>query len=140
MFTLKIAGIKAPICAVSGSQYLTTTGWTELRNTIDLDVPFRLFRDEGRTFLQVIHWFSRWCQFKWRFFFHWTTERKIVEWMQFKYLQIPAYGSFKGLQYLHKFNYSPMWRYDQNAATFSWIWIFFILSQFTVARRIGSTV
>lgn len=46
-------GIKAPICAVSGSQYLTPSGWVELRNSIDLDVPFRLFRDEGRTFLQV---------------------------------------------------------------------------------------
>lgn len=48
------SGVKAPICAVSGSQYLTTTGWSELRNPIDTDVPFRLFRDEGRTFLQVI--------------------------------------------------------------------------------------
>lgn len=46
-------GIKHPVCAVSGSQYLTTAGWTELRNTIDSDIPFRLFRDEGRTFLQV---------------------------------------------------------------------------------------
>lgn len=46
-------GIKAPICAVSGAQYLTASGWTELRNAVDLDVPFRLFRDEGRTFLQV---------------------------------------------------------------------------------------
>lgn len=49
----EFAGIKAPICAVSGAQYLATSGWTELRNAIDLDVPFRLFRDEGRTFLQV---------------------------------------------------------------------------------------
>ena len=42
-----------PICAVSGAQFLTKTGWSELRNQLDSDVPFRLFRDEGRTFLQV---------------------------------------------------------------------------------------
>ncbi len=45
------------MCAVSSSQYLTTTGWSELRNPIDTAVPFRMFRDEGRegrTFLQVI--------------------------------------------------------------------------------------
>lgn len=53
VFWFCIAGIKAPICAVSGAQYLAASGWTELRNAIDLDVPFRLFRDEGRTFLQV---------------------------------------------------------------------------------------
>lgn len=46
-------GIKSPICAVSGAQYLASSGWIELRNSGDLDVPFRLFRDEGRTFLQV---------------------------------------------------------------------------------------
>lgn len=47
------SGVKAPICAVSGAQYLTTNGWSELRNPIDTDVPFRLFRDEERTHLQV---------------------------------------------------------------------------------------
>lgn len=46
-------GVKTPICAVSGAQFLTEGGWIELRNPIDNDVPFRLFRDEGRTFLQV---------------------------------------------------------------------------------------
>ncbi|XP_058830263.1 uncharacterized protein LOC131689293 [Topomyia yanbarensis] len=45
-------GVKMPMCAVSGSQYLTNTGWAELRNPIDTDVPFRLFRDEGRIYLQ----------------------------------------------------------------------------------------
>lgn len=45
--------MKSPVCAVSGAQYLTSTGWSELRSSVDLDVPFRLFRDEGRTFLQV---------------------------------------------------------------------------------------
>lgn len=72
-----IVGIKAPICAVSGAQYLTTSGWTELRNAIDLDVPFRLFRDEGRTFLQVramnyillIFFFSPFLQSRLIFFF-----------------------------------------------------------------------
>uniref|UniRef100_A0A1B0GKH4 Putative conserved plasma membrane protein n=1 Tax=Lutzomyia longipalpis TaxID=7200 RepID=A0A1B0GKH4_LUTLO len=47
-------GILNPICAVTGSQFLTKTGWTELRNPLDTDVPFRLFRDEGRTFLQWV--------------------------------------------------------------------------------------
>lgn len=41
-----------PMCAVSGAQYLTHAGWAELRNPIDTDVPFRLFRDEGRIYLQ----------------------------------------------------------------------------------------
>ncbi|KAL9699084.1 hypothetical protein quinque_002525 [Culex quinquefasciatus] len=45
-------GVKMPMCAVSGSQYLTHAGWAELRNPIDTDVPFRLFRDEGRIYLQ----------------------------------------------------------------------------------------
>ncbi|XP_062544650.1 uncharacterized protein LOC134211611 [Armigeres subalbatus] len=45
-------GVKMPMCAVSGSQYLTHAGWVELRNPIDTDVPFRLFRDEGRIYLQ----------------------------------------------------------------------------------------
>lgn len=52
-FFYLIKGAKSPICAVSGAQYLTISGWSELRNPIDTDVPFRLFRDEGRTFLQV---------------------------------------------------------------------------------------
>ncbi|XP_050093942.1 uncharacterized protein LOC126576679 [Anopheles aquasalis] len=45
-------GVKMPMCAVSAAQYLTTKGWAELRNPIDTDVPFRLFRDEGRIYLQ----------------------------------------------------------------------------------------
>lgn len=31
---------------------MTTSGWVELRNPVDSSVPFQLFRDEGRTFLQ----------------------------------------------------------------------------------------
>ncbi|KAI8420155.1 hypothetical protein MSG28_008726 [Choristoneura fumiferana] len=45
-------GVKTPICAVSGAQFLTPKGFVDLRNTLDADVPFSLFRDEGRTFLQ----------------------------------------------------------------------------------------
>ncbi|GAB0097709.1 uncharacterized protein DMENIID0001_133750 [Sergentomyia squamirostris] len=51
---INFPGIFNPICAVTGSQFLTKTGWTELRNPIDTDVPFRLFLDEGRTFLQWV--------------------------------------------------------------------------------------
>lgn len=46
-------GIQKPVCAVSGAKFLTESGWVDLRNPLDTDVPFRLFRDEGRTFLQV---------------------------------------------------------------------------------------
>ncbi|GLV42232.1 shavenoid [Carabus blaptoides fortunei] len=49
---ISFAGVQTPICAVSGAQFLTESGWIELRSPIDSDVPFRLFRDEGRTFLQ----------------------------------------------------------------------------------------
>lgn len=41
------------MCAVTGAQYLTSNGWSDLRNPITNDYPFRMFRDEGRTFLQV---------------------------------------------------------------------------------------
>ncbi|XP_053965992.1 uncharacterized protein LOC128868192 [Anastrepha ludens] len=44
--------IRTPVCAVTGAQYLTINGWSDLRNPIDTDYPFRMFRDEGRTFLQ----------------------------------------------------------------------------------------
>lgn len=44
--------VKTPICAVSGAQFLTRKGFLDLRNSFDADVPFNLFRDEGRTFLQ----------------------------------------------------------------------------------------
>ncbi|KAL5290175.1 hypothetical protein ACFFRR_009870 [Megaselia abdita] len=49
---IHFADMRTPVCAVTGSQYLTTNGWTELRNPIDTDFPFRIFRDEGRSFLQ----------------------------------------------------------------------------------------
>ncbi|GBP70694.1 hypothetical protein EVAR_56196_1 [Eumeta japonica] len=45
-------GVKTPVCAVSGAQYLGRKGLAELRGSEDADVPFSLFRDEGRTFLQ----------------------------------------------------------------------------------------
>lgn len=48
-----LSGIRTPVCAVSGAKFMTEGGWVELRNPVDADVPFRLFRDEGRTFLQV---------------------------------------------------------------------------------------
>ncbi|XP_019881565.2 uncharacterized protein LOC109609353 [Aethina tumida] len=51
---ISFAGIRTPVCAVSGAKFLTETGWVDLRNPLDTDVPFRLYRDEGRTFLQWI--------------------------------------------------------------------------------------
>lgn len=47
-------GVQTPVCAISGAQFLTESGWIDLRSPIDADVPFKLFRDEGRTFLQVV--------------------------------------------------------------------------------------
>ncbi|CAH2004011.1 unnamed protein product [Acanthoscelides obtectus] len=49
---ISFTGLRMPVCAITGSKYMTENGWTELRNPIDDDVPFRLYRDEGRTFLQ----------------------------------------------------------------------------------------
>ncbi|CAD7077306.1 unnamed protein product [Hermetia illucens] len=49
---INFPGVRTPVCAVTSAQYLTQKGWSDLRNPLDTDVPFRLFRDEGRTFLQ----------------------------------------------------------------------------------------
>uniref|UniRef100_T1IBP4 Uncharacterized protein n=1 Tax=Rhodnius prolixus TaxID=13249 RepID=T1IBP4_RHOPR len=49
----QIYGVKRPICVVSGANYLTIGGWVDLRNRSDYEPPFRLYVDEGRTFLQV---------------------------------------------------------------------------------------
>lgn len=43
---------------VSSAKYLTVSGWEEVRNKTDAEPPFRLFRDEGRTFLQVFTFIS----------------------------------------------------------------------------------
>ncbi|KAJ8984221.1 hypothetical protein NQ317_011131 [Molorchus minor] len=51
---IAFAGIQTPVCAVSGAKFMTESGWVDLRNPLDADVPFRLFRDEGRTFIQGI--------------------------------------------------------------------------------------
>ncbi|CAL7939713.1 unnamed protein product [Xylocopa violacea] len=47
-------GVTTPVCGITGAQQLGRTGWSELRNLSDTEPPFRLFRDEGRTFLQWI--------------------------------------------------------------------------------------
>ncbi|KAH8372910.1 hypothetical protein KR009_007886 [Drosophila setifemur] len=49
---ISFADIHTPVCAVTGAQYLGSNGWSDLRNPIDTDYPFRMFRDEGRSFLQ----------------------------------------------------------------------------------------
>jgi hypothetical protein len=49
------AGVVTPICVVSGAQFLTRAGWVDLHNNSYTEPPFRLFRDEGRTFLQVLY-------------------------------------------------------------------------------------
>lgn len=47
------ADIENAVCAVSSAQFLTNTGWSSLREEEDNDVPFSLYRDEGKTFLMV---------------------------------------------------------------------------------------
>ncbi|XP_054290677.1 uncharacterized protein LOC129005720 [Macrosteles quadrilineatus] len=51
---ISFPGSLSPICVVSGSQFLTSHGWADLRsrNGTQSEPPFRLYRDEGRTFLQ----------------------------------------------------------------------------------------
>ncbi|XP_038211069.1 uncharacterized protein LOC119831686 [Zerene cesonia] len=39
-------------CAVTSAQYLSSSGWVTLRDLVDNDVPFGLYRDEGSTYLQ----------------------------------------------------------------------------------------
>ncbi|EFN64290.1 hypothetical protein EAG_12073, partial [Camponotus floridanus] len=46
--------VTTPVCGIAGAQQLGRVGWSELRNLSDTEPPFRLFRDEGRTFLQWI--------------------------------------------------------------------------------------
>ncbi|KAF4525323.1 hypothetical protein B566_EDAN013184, partial [Ephemera danica] len=45
-------GEEEPVCVVSSAQFLTRSGWLELRNSSDMEPPLRLFRDHRRTFLQ----------------------------------------------------------------------------------------
>ncbi|KAM8711368.1 hypothetical protein ACLKA7_000497 [Drosophila subpalustris] len=49
---ISFPNIHTPVCAVTGAQYLGSNGWSDLRNPIDTDYPFRMFRDEGRNFLK----------------------------------------------------------------------------------------
>ncbi|KAG6452004.1 uncharacterized protein LOC115444759 [Manduca sexta] len=44
--------VEDAICAVTSAQYLSSSGWVTLRDLMDNDVPFGLYRDEGSTFLQ----------------------------------------------------------------------------------------
>ncbi|XP_071646987.1 uncharacterized protein [Temnothorax longispinosus] len=51
---IRFEGVTTPVCGIAGAQQLGRTGWSELRNLSNAEPPFRLFRDEGRTFLQWI--------------------------------------------------------------------------------------
>ncbi|RLU21651.1 hypothetical protein DMN91_006026 [Ooceraea biroi] len=51
---IRFKGVTTPVCGIAGAQQLGRAGWSELRNLSDAEPPFRLFRDEGRTFLQWI--------------------------------------------------------------------------------------
>ncbi|XP_034835527.1 uncharacterized protein [Maniola hyperantus] len=44
--------VEDAICAVTSAQYLSPSGWVTLRDLVDNDVPFGLYRDEGSTYLQ----------------------------------------------------------------------------------------
>nr|XP_018918153.1 PREDICTED: uncharacterized protein LOC109044759 [Bemisia tabaci] len=49
---IQFRGSVTPMCVVSKALFLTGGGWADLRNRSDTEPPFRLFRDEGRTFLR----------------------------------------------------------------------------------------
>ncbi|CAK9833951.1 hypothetical protein ANTRET_LOCUS10559 [Anthophora retusa] len=51
---IRFEGVTTPVCGITGAQQLGRAGWSELRNLSNTEPPFRLFRDEGRTFLQWI--------------------------------------------------------------------------------------
>ncbi|XP_024941412.1 uncharacterized protein LOC107268316 isoform X2 [Cephus cinctus] len=51
---IRFQGVATPVCGITGAQQLGKSGWMGLRNLSDAEPPFRLFRDEGRTFLQWI--------------------------------------------------------------------------------------
>ncbi|XP_013163234.1 PREDICTED: uncharacterized protein LOC106114532 isoform X1 [Papilio xuthus] len=44
--------VEDAVCAVTSAQYLSPSGWLALRDLVDNDVPFALYRDEGSTYLQ----------------------------------------------------------------------------------------
>ena len=43
--------VVSPVCVVSGSEVMTRSGWQPVNSTFE--PPFRLRRDQGKTFLQV---------------------------------------------------------------------------------------
>lgn len=51
---IRFEGVKFPVCGITGAQQLGKGGWIELRNLSSSEPPFRLLRDEGRTFLQWV--------------------------------------------------------------------------------------
>ncbi|KAI4501419.1 hypothetical protein M0802_003296 [Mischocyttarus mexicanus] len=51
---IRFKGVTTPVCGITGARQLGKSGWSELRNLSNTEPPFRLFRDEGRTFLQWI--------------------------------------------------------------------------------------
>ncbi|XP_076656626.1 uncharacterized protein LOC143361257 [Halictus rubicundus] len=51
---IRFEGVTTPVCGITGAQQLGRAGWSELRNLSDAEPPFRVYRDEGRTFLKWI--------------------------------------------------------------------------------------
>ncbi|KAF6217199.1 hypothetical protein GE061_001553 [Apolygus lucorum] len=48
-----LTSISNPMCVVSSAKYLSPSGWVELKNKSETyEPPFRLYRDEGRNYLQ----------------------------------------------------------------------------------------
>ncbi|XP_063242465.1 uncharacterized protein LOC134542274 [Bacillus rossius redtenbacheri] len=63
---ISFAGMTTPICAVSSAQFLTKDGWADLQNSTYSEPPFRLFRDEGRTFLMWLGEEELWARMEGR--------------------------------------------------------------------------
>lgn len=51
--TFILSDVETPVCGIAGSQQLGKSGWSEFKNLSSVEPPFKIFRDEGRTFLQV---------------------------------------------------------------------------------------
>ncbi|XP_044580085.1 uncharacterized protein LOC123262109 [Cotesia glomerata] len=51
---IQFQGVTAPVCGIAGAQQLGRSGWSEFRNLSSTESPFRLFKDQNKTFIQWI--------------------------------------------------------------------------------------
>ncbi|XP_034945502.1 uncharacterized protein sha [Chelonus insularis] len=51
---IQFQGVTTPVCGIAGAQQLGKSGWSEFRNLSSIEIPFKLFKDQERTFLQWV--------------------------------------------------------------------------------------